>query len=88
MYIKEDLSFEDLKERCWSGAVSTLETIEEAGKEEELMDCLQELFNASGNEVPTITDINDFLWFDEELLNNLGINEEAENEDIEDEEEM
>ena len=87
MYIKEDLSFKDLKDRCWQGAVDTLETIEEAGKEEELMNYLEDLFNADGNKVPTMTDINDYLWFDEELLNDLGINEDEENENLEDEEE-
>ena len=34
MYVKEELSFEDLKKRCWSGAIDTLQKIEEEGKQE------------------------------------------------------
>lgn len=87
MYIKEDLSFEDLKDRCWQGAVDTLETIEEAGKEEELIKYLENIYIDNGR-IPDLTEINDFLWFDEELLNDLGINEDEENKNLEDEEEI
>ena len=30
--IKKELSFEDLKDECWSGAIDTLQKIEEEGK--------------------------------------------------------
>lgn len=82
MYIKIDCGFRELKNNSWSGAVTTLEKIEEAGKEEELMDFLEEEFV----ETPTETDVNDFLWFEDEyIFEQLGIKDEEEEEEDEDE---
>lgn len=73
MEIKKDYSFNDLKENSWSGAINTLTTIEENGKEEELMALLEYTFE----DVPTETEINDFLWFDDDFIfEELGIKEE------------
>ena len=76
--VKNEMSFEDLKNNCWSGAVDTLQVIEENGKEEELMLLLDEIFLES---IPTMTEVNDFLWFDDEMIyESLGIDEEEEEE--------
>lgn len=73
MYIKDDFNFEDLKKECWSGAIDTLQKIEELGLEEELIQLLEEIFE----DVPSLTKVNDFLWFDEDyILECLGVNEE------------
>ena len=65
-------SFEDLKHECWCGAIDTLQKIEEEGKEDELMELLQEVFA----DIPTETEINDFLWFEDSYIyENLGIKE-------------
>ena len=40
MWIKQEYDYNDLKENSWSGAVNTLRRIEEANKEEELMNFL------------------------------------------------
>ena len=70
--VKKELSFEDLKHECWSGAIDTLQKIEEEGKEDELMELLQEVFA----DIPTETEINDFLWFEDSYIyENLGIKE-------------
>lgn len=70
MEIKKDYNFDDLKENSWSGAINTLETIEENGKEEELMLLLDNIFE----DVPTETEVNDFLWFDDDFIfKELGI---------------
>ena len=70
--VKKELSFEDLKDECWSGAIDTLQKIEEEGKEDELMELLQEVFA----DIPTETEINDFLWFEDSYIyENLGIKE-------------
>ena len=60
MYIKKEIGFEDLRNICWSGAIDTLNTIEENGKEEELIYLLEDVFC---DEIPTDTEVNDFLWF-------------------------
>ena len=76
MEIKNDFSFEDLKNECWSGAVDTLDKVEEEGKEEELMDWLQQVFEG---DIPTLTEVNDYLRFEEEdIYEALGIEEEEE----------
>lgn len=70
--VKKELDFEDLKKEYWSGAVDTLQKIEEEGKEDELMELLQDIFT----DIPTETEINDFLWFDDDYIyEQLGIEE-------------
>lgn len=70
MEIKKDHNFNDLKKNSWSGAIDTLETIEENEKEEELMTLLENTFE----DVPTETEVNDFLWFDDDFIfEELGI---------------
>lgn len=73
MEIKKNYDFDNLKENSWSGAINTLETIEENEKEEELMQLLELTFE----DVPTETEVNDFLWFDDDFIfEELGIKEE------------
>lgn len=91
MFVKTEVEgFYWLKENCWSGAIDTLNTIEEHNKEDELMDYLEDIWFDSSFEIPTLTELNDFLWFDDEtIFEDLGINEdddEDEDEDWEDDE--
>ena len=73
MAIKQDYDFEDLKRNSWSGAINTLEKIEENEKEEELMQLLEYTFE----DVPSETEVNDFLWFDDGFIfEELGIKDE------------
>ena len=84
MYIKKDFGFEELKDNRWSGAIDTLEDIEKADKEEELMELLEQVFF---DEIPTDTEVNDYLWFErDEIYSNLGLNENGELEEEEEEE--
>lgn len=69
----EFYEFHDLSENCWSGAIQTLDTISENNKESELMDFLEEVFY-DGVE---LTELNDFLWFEDYyIFESLGIEEE------------
>lgn len=87
MYIKNDMDFSDLMENCWSGAVDTLRTIEEINKEKELMAHLEEIFESYFDNVPTMTEINDYLRFeDEAIFEALGISESEEEDDLEESE--
>ena len=71
MYIKKEItSFEELKENSWSGAVDTLNRIEELKLEDEFMNILEECFDYE-NETPTDIDINDFIWFETEYINEV-----------------
>ena len=56
---------------AWSGAVDTLNTIREHDKIEDLEYMLEDLFH---DRTPTETEINDFLWFEDEyIFEHLGI---------------
>lgn len=70
MYIKEDYNFEDLQKRCWQGAINTLKIIQENNKEDMFMEIIKYYFDY----IPTITEINDLLWFKNNVIfNDLGI---------------
>lgn len=76
MYIKKQYDFNDLKNNAWSGAIITIERIENENKEDALMELLEELFSDS---IPDETQINDFLWFDSDyIFESLGIKTEEE----------
>ena len=78
MIIKEYLDFDDLLNRCWSGAVSTLETIYNHGMQDEFMSWLESYFD--GME-PSLTEVNDLLWFESDyIFSELGIMEDDEDE--------
>ena len=56
----------------WGGATSTIESIRELDKLDELESLIIEVFGDSEN--VSETDINDFVWFEDEMINDyLGI---------------
>ena len=74
--IKDIVNYYELKENSWSGALDTLEDIEKADKEQELMDFLEEIF---ADRTPTETEVNDLLWHDREYIyENVGLNSNGE----------
>lgn len=78
MYIKMDFDFNDLKRECWSGAEGILQRIASYDKEIEFFQLLDELYY---DECPTLTEINDFLRFDDEYIYEcLGIPTERQEE--------
>lgn len=73
MRVYQEISFEDFD--AWSGAVDTKEKIIDAGKAEEFEALVEELFPNGVDE----TELNDFLWFDDDyIFEALGITEEDE----------
>ena len=75
MLISREMGFEDLERNSWCGAIDTIRTVREAGKEDELMDFLEDIFIDDG--IPTETQINDLLWFESEwIFEELGIDTE------------
>lgn len=63
---------------AWSGGKDNLNKAIELGKADELNDILEEVFM---EEVPTKTQVNDFLWFDLDELYPDFLEEEDEEED-------
>lgn len=86
MYVKKEIcSFEDLYNNSWSGAESTLDIIRDADKEDELMELLEETY---GEETPTETELNDYLWYEsEDIFDRLGLDENGKPIDEEDDDE-
>lgn len=72
MIIKKEVGFNELYINSWSGAIQTLDKIEEEGKEDELMQLLEEIYPDGADEV----EVNDFLRFDSDnIFEMLGISE-------------
>ena len=84
MVVKREMDFRELQNNCWSGATDTLQTIWENDKEDEFMDFLEMYF--TDGEIPTMTEVNDFLWFEDEyIFSELGINSDEEDDDDDEE---
>ena len=88
MRIAREFDFRDLQYNCWE-CEDVLEAVADADMEDALMDLLEEVFNS---DVPTLTEVNDFLRFDDEFIyTTLGISspyEDDEEEEDEDDEEL
>lgn len=70
---KEINGFYELADMVWSGAVDTIADIQNANKENEFMDFLEMVFC---DDVPTDTEVNDFIWFEREYIyENIGLTE-------------
>ena len=73
---KEIDSFYGLADMVWSGAVDTIADIQNANKENEFMDFLEMVFC---DDVPTDTNVNDFIWFERDYIyEHLGLTEDGE----------
>lgn len=77
MEIKKEINgFYELADMVWSGAVDTIADIQNANKEDEFMDFLESVF---GDEIPTDTAVNDFIWFERDYIyENIGLTENGE----------
>ena len=77
MEIKKEINdFYELEKMCWSGAVDTIADIQNANKEDEFMSFLEAVFC---DEVPTDTEVNDFIWHDRGYIyENIGLTENGE----------
>lgn len=89
MRIAKEFEFWMLRNECWD-CDDVLDAVENADMEDALMDLLEEVFNT---DVPTLTEVNDFLRFDSEFIyTTLGIPEpyaeDDEDEEDEDDEEL
>lgn len=70
---KEINDFYALADMVWGGAVDTIADIQNANKEDEFMNFLEAVFC---DEVPTDTEVNDFIWFERDYIyENLGLTE-------------
>lgn len=79
MEIKSDFDFRRLQNNCWSGAIDTLNTIYNNDKEDELMQLFEMIFE---DDIPTLTEVNDLLWFEDEwIFEMLGIDTDSDDDE-------
>ena len=73
---KEINDFYALADMVWSGAVDTIADIQNTNKEDEFMNFLEAVFC---DEIPTDTEVNDFIWFERDYIyENIGLTENGE----------
>lgn len=73
---KEINDFYALADMVWSGAMDTIADIQNANKEDEFMNFLEAVFC---DEVPTDTEVSDFIWHDRDYIyENIGLTENGE----------
>lgn len=79
MEIKKEINgFYELADMVWSGAVDTIADIQNTNKENEFMDFLEMIF-MDREELPTDTEVNDFIWFERDYIyENIGLTENGE----------
>jgi hypothetical protein len=65
MEIKKDYTVYQLYDDSWSGARDTLNTIMKNNKEDEFVDLFHSVFD---EQIPTLTEVNDWLWFDDDWI--------------------
>lgn len=79
-------TWQELFRNSWSGALDTLREIEKQGREEEALNILEELFEPTvWGELPSETDVNDYIWFElADDMNLYGYNDDEDEEDEDD----
>lgn len=81
MFVKTKINdFETIAENAWSGAIQVCNEVIKQGKENEAMCLIEEIFL---EEIPTDTQLNDFIWFELGDLMHLWNDEDDADEDEE-----
>ena len=76
-------TWQELFHNSWAGALDTLREIAAQGREEEALAILEELFNPDlYGEIPSKTEVNDYIWFDlADVMDLYGDDEEDEDDE-------
>lgn len=78
MYVSEDISGNDLYTRLWSGGKDQFDgMIEDGADADDILNVVEELLFSEDGDLPTMTDVNDLIWFEPDLIRErLGISNE------------
>ena len=78
IYVKKELDFNDIVEEAWE-CDYTLVAISNNNLEDEFMSHLEEMFFMNDSEIPTMTELNDYIRFGYDIIFEcLGLNEDGE----------
>ena len=78
MYVSEDISGNDLYTRLWSGGKDQFDSmIEDGADADDILNVVEELLFSEDGDLPTMTDVNDLIWFEPDLIReHLGLSNE------------
>ena len=78
----------DYKENAWGGALNTLDEIEAQGREIEAVEIIEEYMSEDVlGDIPSETEVNDFIWFNLPDIMHLYDEDDDENDDDDEDEE-
>lgn len=79
VYQEEIWEFDDLYNLCWGQARKILQEIADADKEDELLSHLSEIY---ADNIPSLTDINDYISYDwEDIYDAINMEENEDDDD-------
>lgn len=84
MFIKREINWAYVAENSWAGAKEVVREIKQQGREEEAWEIVTSYMDAAvvGGDLPTETDVNDFIWFELAAVMDLyGDSDEDEDEE-------
>lgn len=84
MFIKREIDWSYIRENSWAGAIDVVREIERQGREEEAWEIVTSYMDAAavGGNLPTETNVNDFVWFElADIMNLYGDSDEDEEEE-------
>lgn len=62
MFVKTEINdFETIAENAWSGAIQVCQEVIRQGRENEAMCLIEDIFAET---MPSVTQLNDFIWFE------------------------
>ena len=81
IFVRKELDFDDIRRESWY-CDDVLETIENSDKEDEFMSHLEEIFFMNDSEIPTMTELNDYIRFESDMIyESLGMSDNEEEEE-------
>ena len=66
IFVRKELDFDDIRRESWYCG-DVLEAIENSDKEDEFMSHLEEIFFMNDSEIPTMTELNDYIRFESDI---------------------
>lgn len=78
----------DYKENAWGGAITTLDDVEKQGREDEAVGIIEEYMSEDAlGYIPSVTELNDFIWFNLSDIMHLYDEDDDENDDDDEDDE-
>lgn len=78
IFVKKELDFNDLLDELWD-CDFVLESVTNNNIEDEFMEHIESMFFMNDSDIPTITELNDYVRFEwENIFDSIGLNSDGE----------